>query len=283
VSRWLLLTDCIAKHGITNRGEIAHHAGQLRQRGVVTSTFGVGADFDERLLRDMAHEGGANFYFIEGAAQIPGILTGELGEALEVTMRGASLVVRPNGGERVEVLNRFRSRQVADLGELRVELGDLVSDQTLDVVLEVRFPRGEIGAAAGVSVDLQSADELAPGATSALRWTYATHAENDVQPRNREVDRAVAQVYVARARAEATEANRNDRLDRAREVLEATANRIGGYAGDDAELRGLVRALGRDVATCAETLMSPMALKASLYVAESSAKGRDSLNRARRG
>jgi Ca-activated chloride channel family protein len=283
VSRCLLLTDGLANHGITGRDEIAHHAGQLRQRGIATSTFGVGADFDERLLRDMAHEGGGNFYFIEGAAQIPGILTGELGEALEVTMRNASLVVRPNGGERVEVLNRFRSRRVDDLGELRVELGDLVSDQTLDVVLEVRFPRGEIGAAAGVAVDLQTAGEAVPGATSSLRWTYATHAENDAQPRNREVDRAVAQVYVARARAEATEANRNDRLEHAREVLEATANRIGGYAGDDAELLGLMRSLSHDVKTYAETRMSPMLLKASFCVAESSAKGRDSLNRARRG
>ena len=61
VSRCLLLTDGLANHGITDRDALAHHAGELRRRGVVTSTFGVGADFDERLLRDMAHEGGGSF------------------------------------------------------------------------------------------------------------------------------------------------------------------------------------------------------------------------------
>ena len=82
VSRCLLLTDGLANHGIVDRDELARHAGELRQRGVSTSTFGVGADFDERLLRDMAHEGGGNFYFIEGASQIPGMMTGELGATL---------------------------------------------------------------------------------------------------------------------------------------------------------------------------------------------------------
>ena len=61
VSRCLLLMDGLANHGITDRDELARHAGELRQRGVSTSTFAVGADFDERLLRDMAHEGGGNF------------------------------------------------------------------------------------------------------------------------------------------------------------------------------------------------------------------------------
>jgi Ca-activated chloride channel family protein len=77
--------------GITNRAELAHHASELRRRGVATSTFGVGADFDERLLRDMAHEGGGNFYFIEAASQIPAMLTGELGEALAAVCRGADV------------------------------------------------------------------------------------------------------------------------------------------------------------------------------------------------
>ncbi|MEP7345764.1 MAG: VWA domain-containing protein, partial [Gemmatimonadaceae bacterium] len=93
VSRCLLLTDGLANHGIRDRGTLADHASGLRSRGVTTSTFGVGADFDERLLRDMAHSGGGNFYFIEGASQIPTMMTGELAEALEVTMRDAAIEV----------------------------------------------------------------------------------------------------------------------------------------------------------------------------------------------
>ena len=50
VNRCLLLTDGLANRGVTNRDELIRRAGSLRERGVQTSTFGVGADFDERLL-----------------------------------------------------------------------------------------------------------------------------------------------------------------------------------------------------------------------------------------
>lgn len=282
VSRCLLLTDGLANHGTTDRDAIAHHVAELRLRGIATSTFGVGADFDERLLRNMAHEGGGNFYFIEGAAQIPGILAGELGEALEVTLRNASLVVRPIGRVQVEVLSRFRSRQAADLSDLRVDLGDLVSGQTLDVVLASRFPLGGLGESTSIVVQLESDGDAVAGTPSALTWTYASHADNDAQPRNIEVDRAVAEVYAARARAEATEANREMQYDRARHVLEATARRIESYARGDRELRRLARELREDIPRFAESRMSAMELKASLFLAETSAKGRDSLGRARR-
>jgi Ca-activated chloride channel homolog len=57
VSRALLLTDGLANVGVQDHPTLVRHAGELRERGIPTSTLGVGADFDERLLRDMAHEG----------------------------------------------------------------------------------------------------------------------------------------------------------------------------------------------------------------------------------
>jgi Ca-activated chloride channel family protein len=282
VTRCLLLTDGLANRGITNRGELAHHAAELRRRGVSTSTFGVGADFDERLLRDMAHEGGGNFYFIEDAAQIPDILTSELGEALEVTLRDASLVVRSTGSEYVTTLNRFRSSRSDDGRDLRVELGDLSSGQQIDVVLEVLFKQRAIGETANVVVELHSAGEPVVDTESSVRWLYASHAENDAQPRNRVVDRAVAKLYAARARAEATEANRHRLYERARDVLESTARRIREYAGDDGELRDLAMALSAEVSVFAEAPLSVMELKASLFANDAVAKDRDSRGRARR-
>ncbi|HEU5183630.1 MAG TPA: VWA domain-containing protein, partial [Gemmatimonadaceae bacterium] len=53
-NRCLLLTDGLANHGVTGHDELVRIAGDLAGRGVQTTTFGVGADFDERLLRDMA-------------------------------------------------------------------------------------------------------------------------------------------------------------------------------------------------------------------------------------
>lgn len=115
-----------------------------------------------------------------------------------------------------------------------------------------------------------------------LRWSFAGHAENDRQPRNRVVDRAVATLYSARARAEASEHNRHGDFARARHVLTATARRIRSYAGDDVELNRLADELLRDVETFAERTMGSLERKAAFYAAEATLKFRDFEGKARR-
>lgn len=282
ISRCLLLTDGLANAGITNRHELARAAGELRRRGVVTSTFGVGADFDELLLRDMAHEGGGNAWFIEGASQIPERLTAELGEALEVTMRATVLTITLPAGCSANPLNRFRYEASRDDRECRIELGDLASGQEMDVVIALTFPPGTPGRSIMTTFEVTTTSEGVSAPPESVDWGYASHRENDEEPRNIVVDRAVALQYATRARAEATEFNRNGELDRARRVLERTARRISAYAGNDRELLDLARSLRREVREYAEQVMSPIALKMSFYVAESRGKGRDTSGRARR-
>ncbi|MDQ6831165.1 MAG: VWA domain-containing protein [Gemmatimonadota bacterium] len=268
VSRCLLLTDGLANHGITDRDELAMHAAELRRRGVVTSTFGVGADFDERLLRDMAHEGGGNFYFIEGASQIPTLLTGELGEALQVTMRNAVVELTLPEGAEARPLNRFRHHLTPSGGELRVELGDLAAEQEMSVVVRVEFPRGEPGRSQTASVRLSGSSPIE------MMWTYAGHDENDRQPRDLEVDREVAALHAALARAEATEANRAGDYQRAQRLLESTAQRIGSYAGNDSQLADIAGGLRESVPQFCAAPMPASAMKRALFAAETVTKSR---------
>jgi Ca-activated chloride channel homolog len=57
-ARCLLMSDGKANDGIVDLRELERHAGELQRRGVVTSTFGVGAHFDELLMSGMARAGG---------------------------------------------------------------------------------------------------------------------------------------------------------------------------------------------------------------------------------
>lgn len=285
IARVLLLTDGLANHGETDPGVLAREAGSMRASGIATSTFGVGDDFDERLLRDMAHEGGGHFYFIEHPAQIADQLTSELGEALETTVRHAALqFVMPHGAAARSV-NRFRSEHLAGTDRLRIELGDLVSGQEMRAVIAVDFPTGMIGADAVVELSL-SGHEV-HGTTPLempvrVAFTYASQDANDHQPRNVEVDRAVATLFAANARAEATEANRHHDFNAARRVLERTANRVASYAGDDTGLQSIARELREAVPEYADVVMDARALKSSFFQAEASVKGRSSEGRVRR-
>jgi Ca-activated chloride channel family protein len=276
ISRVLLLTDGLANHGTTDRGVLARHAAELRMRGVATSTFGVGADFDERLLRDMAHEGGGNFYFLQDPRQIADLITSELGEALEVVISGAAIEIALPRGADAEVLNRFRSSRIHDGNALRIDLGDVVSAQEVEVVVRIEFPRGEIGQRVAANAWLTGRNLNEDVTSNQIHWTYASHRDNDVQTRDVEVDRKVAELYATRARADATEANREQDFDRARRIIEATVNRIRSYAGDDQELNNIWRTLSREQRQYDQVLMSPMAMKAAFYVAESAYKGRPS-------
>jgi Ca-activated chloride channel homolog len=280
VSRCLLLTDGLANRGIQDRGELAVHAAELYSRGVATSTFGVGADFDERLLRDMALEGGGNFYFIESPPQIPRLLTSELGEAIEVTVRKAILEVTLPQGADAELLSRFRHRRAHGDNELRIELGDLVSEQRLSIVIKVTLPARSVGAKAGVGVTLTGRGLAA--ATTEATWTYATDADDEAQPREREVDREVARLYAALARAEALEANRFGEFSRAGHVLSRVGARIASSAGDDPVLQQLASELGAAVPEFTQE-MSPLTRKGHFYGSHVVTQFRDVFGRAQQG
>ena len=245
VGRCLLLTDGQANVGIQDPAELAALAGAARKTGrVATSTFGVGEDFDERLLRGMADASGGRFYYIERPEQIPDLLTSELGELLEVVARDACLVLHLPKGVEAAPLNNLTTAAVT--GGIQIHLGDLVSGQQLDVVVALQFPKGHSGDTVAVQFGLSDRTGSVAAAPQAIGWSYAADRAHKAQPREVIVDREVARLYAARARAEALELNREGKYKEARAVLEKTARRIDAYAGGDAELKAIADGLRGD-------------------------------------
>lgn len=247
VNRCLLLTDGLANRGISDHAELARHARELRARGVSTSAFGVGDDFDEALLQSMATAGGGHFYYIESAVQIRDHIGSEVGETLEVVAHNVLLEVTLPEVVGIESLGAFPAQ--AKAGRTFIELGDLVSGQQVDVPLRVIFGFGEVGDTLPAVVSLSDREGVLDGSTARLAWEYAEDRANDGQPRDREVDRTVAGVFAARARQRAVELNRRGDFQAASEALMATAKKIRSYAGRDAELGAIVEGLLREAET----------------------------------
>lgn len=65
LNRVVVLTDGQTNNGERNPDVIATDVMNVYDKGVSTTTFGVGSDFNENLLQDMANSGGGNFYYIE--------------------------------------------------------------------------------------------------------------------------------------------------------------------------------------------------------------------------
>ncbi len=245
VNRALLLTDGLANVGITDPDELVRHAGELRARGVSTSTFGLGTDVDEVLLGRMAQAGGGHYYWIQDARQIADFLASEVGETTEVVAHAATLAVTTGDGVIVEPISPYPFTSHGN--RTTIELGDLVSGQDLEVVVRFTFPYGEVGREVGALFALADADGALEAAgdrgPARLLWTYADHRANDAQERDREVDRAVARLFAARARVEAAALNRAGRYGEAAARMSAVALRVAAYAGRDGELRAIVAEL----------------------------------------
>lgn len=269
VNRVLLLTDGLANRGITDPEQLRIHAGELRARGISTTTFGVGTDFDEGLLQAMADAGGGHFYFIAHAAQIHDHIASEVGETLEVVARDVVLELVAAEGVVLETISPHHL--VAGRQHAAVRLGDLVADQVMEVVLRLTFPYGELGRGSRLMV-------AADGATERLTWMYADDATNNGQARDRDVDRAVARQFAARARQEAVMRNRAGDYEAARRALDGTAKRIRSYADGDHELRGLVDALRVEAQTYSARVAEPMR-KEMHFASANVARSRDAMGR----
>jgi Ca-activated chloride channel family protein len=269
VNRVLLLTDGLANVGVTDREELGRLAFDLRKRGVTTSTFGVGIDFDEQLLQGMADNGGGHFYFASDVAQMRDHITSEVGETLEVVAREVVLELVLPESVRVDSLSPFRVEQAG--GRARILLGDMVSGQVLTIALRMTFDFGDVGREVGALLRVADRDHAFDAASPALApvslaWQYADHAANDAQPRDIEVDRIVAQLFAERARQEAVRLNREGQFEAARAALSGVRRRVSAYAGRDARLNEIVAEL-RDEQDQFAAPMPEMARKTAHYQA----------------
>jgi len=253
-ARCLLLSDGLANAGIQDHDELAQHSKALAERGIRTSCLGIGDDYDERLLAAIATASGGHAYDVEEAVQIPDILTSELGEALEIVAKDVLITVRPGTGMGVTTLNRYPLESKPD-GSVVLSIGDLAARQDVALVFRMKFPSGTAKTAIAASFKVSDARSVLTAPETDILWTFADNSANDAQPRNRQVDHAVAVLYAAAARAEALEMNRAGRYQDSGLRLRRTSDKIASYASGDAVLSALVDEL-RDKDTA--ELSAPM-------------------------
>jgi Ca-activated chloride channel family protein len=285
VTRVLLLSDGLANHGETDPVALARQAADLRARGIGTSTFGLGADFDETLMSRLATDGGGHFYFIEQPAQIPDFFTSELGEALDVVARDARLVLGANDSVQVRCLNdlpfEVRRGEVGAAHDAHVRLGDLVSAQETTLVVAVQCPALAEGERAVVTLRLADRDGALFAQPMPVEWR-ATSADADAtQPVNTDVLVEVAKQLAERARANARDANRHGDFAAAKNLLATNAEALRALAPGVREVEALAAELEAEQAEVSEP-MDALELKKRHFASYNVAYSRSTEGKAKR-
>ena len=279
LARVLLATDGQANRGIVAASRLLEEARVLRMQGISTSTIGIGQDFNESLLQGIAEHGGGNFYHVEHVSQLTDLLTSELGEALQITVRQPRVELTIPTGAGVTLLNRFEV-DLSDGGHA-VLLDDLTSGQAVELSFLVTLPSGVPAEHVVLGFVIRGGAGCVVLASTALRWMYVPTTKFDSAPRDFMVETTVAKHLLARARREALEHNKAGRFTEAREVLERAAEMLQPLAKLNREIGALMFGLSEEGPEY-DTDMSEQMMKTRLMETFTALRHRDVAGKARR-
>jgi Ca-activated chloride channel homolog len=136
VNRVLLLSDGLANRGISDRSAIAELVRERsRKYGVTVSTFGVGNDFNENLMTDIADYGKGNYYYIKSSEDIPQIFAHELNGVRYLTGQDSKIRIQ-YPSEYLTVSKVFGYPYEIFGDEIMIDLKDIFAGQNRTILIK---------------------------------------------------------------------------------------------------------------------------------------------------
>ncbi len=175
IRRALLVSDGLANVGITDHDEIFQHAAAIFERGITTSTFGVGEGFDEHLLEGMANRGGGNFAFIDYPSMIDQMILAEFKDLLTVTARNVKVEITLPTGVSAELPGEWSMKQTAH--KITVSLSDLPAGRSTTLFLKLLTPPGDGQLVLNTVVTYENDSDQKCTAVGELTFQYASEGK----------------------------------------------------------------------------------------------------------
>jgi Ca-activated chloride channel family protein len=143
VNRVILLSDGQANVGPSSPAELGQLGAMLARQGISVSTIGLGADYNEDLMTQLAAFSDGNHAFVENSRDLVRIFEREFGDVGSVVAQQVEVTIHLKPGIRpVRILGR--EGEITD-GVVRLRMNQLYSQQEKYVVLEVEVPARKAG------------------------------------------------------------------------------------------------------------------------------------------
>ncbi|MEZ8218499.1 Ca-activated chloride channel family protein [Candidatus Fervidibacteria bacterium JGI MDM2 SSWTFF-3-K9] len=229
VNRIVVLTDGFAQ----DESDCHMVAAQAASLGVSISTIGLGAQFNDELMTSLADRTGGNAEWVPDPTQIPQAMAKEFEQARKVGASQAQLLLQLSQG--VEVRRAYKIQpvlapapaQVVGERTVALQLGDLVSGQTAQVLVELLAPPRPEGVfrLASIRPQWRTKTGWQQGSSVDIVVTYTTDAQkfSFVDP---QVARAMEMVTAAELQTRALRDLQAGQVGSATKKLEAAATRL---------------------------------------------------------
>ncbi len=207
VHRIILLSDGLANVGPSSPSDLARLGTSLLKEKISVTTVGVGTDYNEDLMTQLAQRSDGNTYFVESSGDLPRIFAAELGDVLSVVARRVILEIECEDGARpIRIIGRDgRIRR----NGVEIQLNQLYGGQEKYLLVEMDIPAGEPAEVKPVAVarcryeDAITAREVS--ATARVTATFSKREEEVVQSANEGVQSEIVRNVAAEAKDRAVE------------------------------------------------------------------------------
>lgn len=138
LNRVLLISDGLANVGVVDRDDLRRRAGEMAERNISVSTFGVGYEFDEDLLARVARGGGGSYYYISNPSDMAAALKREFQMASSTVATDVEIIIRLLGDCRFDSATGHSWR--TEGSTVVIGLGDLSAGESRTLMARLNVP-----------------------------------------------------------------------------------------------------------------------------------------------
>ncbi len=135
VNRIILLSDGLANHGPSSPNELGTLGTSLMKEGIAVTTLGLGLDYNEDLMVELARRSDGNHVFVEQATELSAVFNHEFNDVLSVVAQEITIKIKCAPGIRPVRLLGIEGEINGQ--EVVVQLNQLYSEQEKYALLEI--------------------------------------------------------------------------------------------------------------------------------------------------
>jgi len=135
INRVILLSDGLANSGITDSEQLSAITKSFFQRDHISiSTFGVGANYNEDLMSNIALQGGGKYYFIDSPEKLPNMFKDELKSISHVVAKNTQIEITfPY--ETLSHVKTYSYNSIINGNKLTLHFNDLFANEQKSILI----------------------------------------------------------------------------------------------------------------------------------------------------